>query len=56
VWEWTDSWYNEATRSFRVLRGGGWSNDAEYCRSANRRGGTPDGRGYFVGFRLVFVP
>jgi len=56
VWEWTDSWWNEKTRSFRVLRGGSWSLIAEYCRSAFRDSGAPDTRYSGVGFRLVFVP
>ncbi|MBV5289011.1 MAG: formylglycine-generating enzyme family protein [Pelodictyon phaeoclathratiforme] len=44
------------TGSNRVLRGGSWNYDAEYCRSASRRGYTPGGRSNFVGFRPVFVP
>lgn len=54
--EWTDSWYNEETRSARVVHGGSWYNSAEYCRSAFRSGYPPDYRNYFIGFRLVFVP
>jgi len=42
--------------SFRVIRGGGWSYDAQYCRSAGRGRSTPVNRLNFVGFRLVFVP
>ena len=56
VWEWTDSWYDEKERSYRVLRGGSWCNLAEDCRSAYRGGGSPGDRTYYVGFRLVFVP
>jgi len=55
VWEWTDSWYDEPDL-YRVLRGGSWCYDAGYCRSAYRRGDTPDCRYNYVGFRLVFVP
>ncbi len=55
VWEWTDSWWNKETRSFRVLRGGSWDSDAEDCRSA-RRSSNPDTRDDSIGFRLVFVP
>ena len=42
--------------SLRVNRGGGWSNDAGYCRAAYRNGYAPDYRAYFLGFRLVRVP
>ena len=55
VWEWTDSWWDE-TRSSRVLRGGGWLNSAEFCRSAYRSSYPPDHRSSYFGFRLVFVP
>ena len=64
VSEWTADWYGENpsgavtdpqgpdTGSRRVVRGGGWSDGAEFVRSANRRSGSPGGRGR-VGFRLV---
>ncbi len=39
--------------SGRVVRGGGWSSFAQYCRSASRGYGTPDDRSYDLGFRLV---
>ena len=45
-----------ATGSLRVIRGGGWDDDAVRCRSANRGNGTPGDRYCYVGFRLVFVP
>jgi formylglycine-generating enzyme required for sulfatase activity len=45
-----------STRSRRVIRGGGWSDDAEYCRSAYRSDNTPDYRSNGVCFRPVFVP
>ena len=66
VWEWCSDWYGDdgtftnllgpKTGSIRVLRGGGWDDPAEFCRSANRNFLTPDGRLNDVGFRLVFVP
>jgi formylglycine-generating enzyme required for sulfatase activity len=56
VWEWTNSWYDEITRSDRVLRGGSWDNFAGGCRSAYRLNRSPDYRSNYVGFRLVFVP
>ncbi len=42
--------------SDRVLRGGSWDFSAQYCRSAYRGSAGPGGRGYGLGFRLVFVP
>jgi formylglycine-generating enzyme required for sulfatase activity len=66
VWEWCLDWYDgyastpmddpvgPATGSLRVSRGGGWSSDAGYCRSAFRSGRAPDSRYDFLGFRLVF--
>ena len=70
VWEWCqDKWhdnYEDASTdgsawetgdsSNRVLRGGGWYDDAQYCRSANRYYNSPDDRYNDIGFRLVFVP
>jgi formylglycine-generating enzyme required for sulfatase activity len=65
VWEWCSDWYGTyptgsttnpqgaSSGSDRVLRGGGWSSGAQYCRSANRRSNTPSSRDSFVGFRLV---
>jgi formylglycine-generating enzyme required for sulfatase activity len=55
VFEWMDSLY-DSSRSYRVIRGGSWLNDAERCRSANRDILTPDYRLNYIGFRLVFVP
>jgi len=42
--------------SDRVVRGGGWYDLAERCRSATRIWSTPGDRDISVGFRLVFVP
>jgi formylglycine-generating enzyme required for sulfatase activity len=65
VWEWTADWYGSyssgaatdptgpSTGSIRVFRGGSWSIGARSCRSANRIGGSPVGRDYFLGFRLL---
>ncbi|MBQ4143177.1 MAG: formylglycine-generating enzyme family protein, partial [Thermoguttaceae bacterium] len=69
VWEWCQDWYdedyytesptsdpcNEDSGSLRVNRGGGWNGDAQYCRSANRGGNTPDVRGHILGFRPVLA-
>jgi formylglycine-generating enzyme required for sulfatase activity len=40
----------------RVIRGGGWSDGAGRCRTANRFNSLPDYRFNSLGFRLVFVP
>ncbi|MDR1153398.1 MAG: formylglycine-generating enzyme family protein [Bacteroidales bacterium] len=44
------------TGSFRVLRGGDWSDGARNCRSAYRSVDSPVIRGINVGFRVVFCP
>ena len=66
VWEWcsdarydyksgeeVNPKYDGQQDSPRVLRGGSWSNYAEYCRVSSRSGNDPDGRSRSVGFRLV---
>ncbi len=67
VWEWVeDDWhanYNDAPTdgrawiddprgSSRVMRGGSWDYDAQYCRSADRLHLSPDYRDNYLGFRL----
>ena len=67
VWEWVEddwhdsydgapddgsAWVDKPRGSDRVIRGGSWSNVAQYCRSAMRNGYRPDGRNDCVGFRL----
>ncbi len=47
---------NQEPRSRRVLRGGGWGDAAECCRSAYRNPNSPVFRSSIIGFRLVFVP
>ncbi len=66
VWEWCSDWYGDdgtfadllgpETGSARVLRGGSWYDDAEFCRSAYRNDYPPYLRLNYIGFRLVFVP
>jgi formylglycine-generating enzyme required for sulfatase activity len=70
VWEWVQDWYGERyysnspgsdpkgppSGSYRVLRGGGWADDAEDCRSAYRNYYTPGYRNYYIGFRLALSP
>jgi formylglycine-generating enzyme len=65
VWEWCSDWYGtyssdaqtnpagEISSFARVLRGGDWSNNAQYCRVAFRYCAVPKNRLYFIGFRLV---
>ncbi len=69
VWEWIWDWnwsYSTGTVSnpdidptgpntgeIRVLRGGSWSYDALFCRSAHRNGYFPDSRSSSDGFRLA---
>ena len=42
--------------SDRVLRGGGWIDDAADCRSASRCTNVPSGRSHNGGFRLALSP
>ncbi len=68
VWEWVEddwhtnyqnappngiAWIDDPRGDYRVLRGGGWGDDVEYCRSAFRYGSTPDYRLNYFGFRLA---
>jgi len=65
VWEWCyDRFgnYNEypqtnptgsSSGNLRVLRGGCWANNANYCRLSIRGNDNPDTRDYCYGFRLV---
>jgi formylglycine-generating enzyme required for sulfatase activity len=50
----TDPVCTEGSR--RVLRGGAWDGDTQYCRSAYRGAGNPNDRAGHVGFRVVFYP
>ena len=68
VFEWCRDWYGDypsgvasdpkgsAMGSNRVTRGGGWSGNAAYCRSAKRNWSAPDGRSNNLGFRVAAVP
>ena len=68
VWEWcadhwhedydgasTDgsAWIDGGDGSTRVLRGGSWDDVPQFCRSAYRGQGVPDGVVRAVGFRVV---
>ena len=68
VWEWTWDWYGDyaqtaqtdprgpSSGSGRVIRGGGWGINAEYCRVAYRINGSPGYRRNRDGFRSVLPP
>jgi len=70
VWEWCQDWYGSdyyansptenppgpATGSFRVSRGGGFDNPAQFCRVACRGASSPEVRDGRLGFRLVLIP
>jgi formylglycine-generating enzyme required for sulfatase activity len=62
VREWTADWYDKYPGSsfysqffqkFRVHRGGGWFDDPEDLRAANRNGGPPESANDDLGFRCV---
>ncbi len=65
VWEWVYDWfsvYNSDNFSnpqgpemgkYRVMRGGSWSDPAEYLRSAMRRDALPTSTFNNVGFRCA---
>jgi len=69
VWEWCNDWYASypstavtdptgptTAQTYRVLRGGSWNNNSDYCRSANRYGSYPDYSYDYDGFRVVELP
>ena len=49
-------WINGGDSEQRVARGGSWSSNPEYCRSAYRRHLSSDGKSLYIGFRLIYVP
>lgn len=65
VWEWCQDWFGPypsnavinpmgpSTSKFKVFRGGGWNNEIDFARSANRFMMAPSNGIYFVGFRLA---
>ncbi len=68
VWEWCWDWYGgysagsqtdprgPTSGSYRVFRGGGWSDHAFGCRTAYRANGLPSIRYFSFGFRSVLPP
>jgi formylglycine-generating enzyme required for sulfatase activity len=67
VWEWCqDSWHSsykgaptdgnawlDTDTNVRLLRGGSWYNNPDYCRSAYRDSNDLDSNGNDIGFRVV---
>ena len=66
VWEWVWDLYQSnydalpstdpigpSTGSYRVLRGGSWTDPSSYARVAQRFNVAPSSRNYYLGFRLV---
>ena len=69
LFEWTHDWAGEddgaeamtdplgaKEGSYRVFRGGGWSHDANSCRTADRSTNVPTVRAFYLGFRLALSP
>ncbi len=65
VWEWCRDWFGPYSKDpqkdpagpkkgdYRVLRGGSWSLNGCYCRSASRYFNHPDNVSFYYGFRVV---
>jgi eukaryotic-like serine/threonine-protein kinase len=65
IWEWCLDWFAEYPAAdtenpvgpeqgkFKVFRGGGWNNDVDFARSANRFVMAPARGIFFVGFRVA---
>jgi formylglycine-generating enzyme required for sulfatase activity len=70
VWQWVEDCYSDSYASTprngtalissncesRVLRGGSWSINPRYLRSAYRSGVRPDFRDFNLGFRIAREP
>ena len=68
LFEWTHDWAGDdgveamtdplgaKEGSYRVFRGGGWSHDADSCRTADRSTNVPTVRAFYLGFRLALSP
>ena len=68
VWEWCSDWFEPypaaplldpvgpASSKYKVFKGGGWNQDAEYARASSRFMMSPSNGIHFVGFRLVLGP
>ncbi len=53
VWEWCNNLYIKEEELHIAVRGGGWGNDSEDCRSSYRGNFVLWHRGYSLGFRLI---
>jgi formylglycine-generating enzyme required for sulfatase activity len=65
VWEWCRDWFapyptnpavdpvGPASGKLKIFRGGGWNQEIQFARSANRFGMSPSNGIHFVGFRLA---
>lgn len=65
VWEWCLDWFGPypaapvtdptgpANSKFKLFKGGGWNQDIEYARAANRFMMSPSNGIHFVGFRVA---
>ena len=53
VWEWTNSWYDDKEKTYRVLRGGSWLYGRNLARCGIRNGYSPYSSYFNFGFRLV---
>ena len=68
VWEWCQDWYGPYSSasvtnptgptigSYRLLRGGPWSNNSSSCRASRRGSGAPGDVSNDIGFRVVRTP
>jgi formylglycine-generating enzyme required for sulfatase activity len=56
VWEWCDDSWSPYEASSGVVRGGGWDDEAEDCRTAHRSCYKPSFRDHYLGFRVATVP
>ena len=68
VWEWCNDWYGRYNNSLkinptgpsiatnRIIRGGCWRNDSNYCRVARHYSSSPDAKGSGLGFRIALAP
>jgi formylglycine-generating enzyme required for sulfatase activity len=69
VWQWCQDWWaadypsdsvtdpvGPSSGTNRVFRGGSWSSNAMYCRTALRNGYTPSDKFSYIGFRLARTP
>jgi len=68
VWEWCSDWFapypgaavtdpvGPATSEYKVFKGGGWNQDADFARVSSRFMMSPSNGIHYVGFRLALGP